>query len=661
MQYLLKYLYPPNTNILSGNIDNDSEEELDLFENSPINIRSESSDLDSKEEESLYSNDNVETSDTDYEEDDYVDFLNWNLGEDDYILSDDYTEEDNPSLEEDLKYFVFDDLVDDDLVNLVDLNQLKFEESQVYQRNKSENKKVEDVRNSTQVSLNDRKLKEKVSNLLSNLDTNLYFHINSDNFDLIQYQEGQYFKCHQDYVTITSNIFRSYSMLICIQEPSEGGETVLHFSNDKVIWKCQKGSCIIFDNEIWHEGLEVLKGQKIILKIDLLGYHKTSEKDFILIEFPKENKSHKICKTLLKPYSDNYFEAALRSAGKNIKNNNVLEIRTNTYEQLLPIFNLLTNKCDILEYEDNFDIFDYYGFRNSVYDKKIQEAKKIYYNHLENNIEKPVITNYFDFGDFKQFTTVYNDKFWGKIYYTDALGIYESYYNSIMSLMETNKHFNIIPLQIFTTDDKISYTNNFRNHKEKIKMISVYNLIPIAIQDSFIKGINNADNVYKANVLRQDYDHNVEYYNFEYQEEYLTWLFGVNDCKEEVNDCNDKLLDVFDQDEYKIMKQYSLCKNINKGIGSICRLMIDINQEGREWEPFGTFPTIDEKEKCYKNYHYNVDLVQKLTNLLEEGEEDILKDFKTVIHKNVKGSYWCNQTTYYNQNINCKLCFIVIN
>jgi len=84
----------------------------------------------------------------------------------------------------------------------------------------------------------------------------------------IRYQAGGYFKEHEDYLSVTSNIIEEYSLIVCIDADCEGGETVLHFNKyfkHKSPFSITPGGCILFRKDIPHEGAELISGRKQII------------------------------------------------------------------------------------------------------------------------------------------------------------------------------------------------------------------------------------------------------------------------------------------------------------------------------------------------------------------------------------------------------------
>lgn len=94
---------------------------------------------------------------------------------------------------------------------------------------------------------------------------------------LCRYSPGQYFNKHLDGVHYESSSEQSkltFMIYLNGQEDFEGGNTLFYAdeAGDQVIAKYspQKGDLMIFDHTLWHAGSRVEKGEKYILRSDLM-------------------------------------------------------------------------------------------------------------------------------------------------------------------------------------------------------------------------------------------------------------------------------------------------------------------------------------------------------------------------------------------------------
>eukprot|EP00730_Choanoeca_flexa_P007280 TRINITY_DN12306_c0_g2_i4.p1 TRINITY_DN12306_c0_g2~~TRINITY_DN12306_c0_g2_i4.p1 ORF type:complete len:495 (+),score=95.21 TRINITY_DN12306_c0_g2_i4:1455-2939(+) len=98
---------------------------------------------------------------------------------------------------------------------------------------------------------------------------------------------------HEDYVSLKSNAVEEYTLIICTDETDcHGGETKFHFNQGQVMTTkttVTPHSAVAFRKDMSHEGLEITRGTKAILTLNLWCLPKTSGQQVAII-FPKEGK-----------------------------------------------------------------------------------------------------------------------------------------------------------------------------------------------------------------------------------------------------------------------------------------------------------------------------------------------------------------------------------
>ncbi len=86
-------------------------------------------------------------------------------------------------------------------------------------------------------------------------------------FRFYRYEPGQMFKKHRDNSFIRNSHEASYyTFMIYLNDDFEGGET----SFGKMIIKPKTGTALFFYHYLEHEGTEVLKGVKYVLRTDIM-------------------------------------------------------------------------------------------------------------------------------------------------------------------------------------------------------------------------------------------------------------------------------------------------------------------------------------------------------------------------------------------------------
>ena len=82
-----------------------------------------------------------------------------------------------------------------------------------------------------------------------------------------RYEPGQLFKKHIDESFIRNELEASYfTFMIYLNDDYEGGETKF----DTVEIKAKSGRGLIFLHSLLHEGAEVTKGKKYVLRTDIM-------------------------------------------------------------------------------------------------------------------------------------------------------------------------------------------------------------------------------------------------------------------------------------------------------------------------------------------------------------------------------------------------------
>ena len=138
-------------------------------------------------------------------------------------------------------------------------------------------KRVEGVRNNQRILFTDQALAIEIWETLRDyapiqLGNSFSTGLN-EMFRFYKYDPGQEFKKHRDQSYIRNANESSYfTFMIYLNDDFEGGETV--FTNVKI--KPRKGTALIFLHDLEHEGSQLLKGQKYVLRTDIMYKLETS-------------------------------------------------------------------------------------------------------------------------------------------------------------------------------------------------------------------------------------------------------------------------------------------------------------------------------------------------------------------------------------------------
>lgn len=142
-----------------------------------------------------------------------------------------------------------------------------------------EMKEALNIRNNQRIEYTDTELsKELELSILKNFpeiksfEKKEFLELN-DHFRFYHYSPGEYFKPHKDGHTKLEGKESFITVLIYLND-TEGGETILMPEGfaKKESWiniTPTKGSVLLFEHKIWHEGKPVTSGDKILLRSDV--------------------------------------------------------------------------------------------------------------------------------------------------------------------------------------------------------------------------------------------------------------------------------------------------------------------------------------------------------------------------------------------------------
>lgn len=140
---------------------------------------------------------------------------------------------------------------------------------------------IKSIRNNSRLELKDTELANKLEKiLLEKIGDNFPYKLKyrdfkklNDHFRIYCYKIGEYFKPHKDGHIKIEDMESLITVLFYLND-TNGGETILMpkgYANKEsyISIKPQKGSILLFDHDIFHEGTTVISGQKYVLRSDL--------------------------------------------------------------------------------------------------------------------------------------------------------------------------------------------------------------------------------------------------------------------------------------------------------------------------------------------------------------------------------------------------------
>jgi len=214
---------------------------------------------------------------------------------------------------------------------------------------------------------------QKLVDLVNHQNDQIKFVLVRNNATYIKYQEGEFFKPHEDYLSLTSNLIQEYTMIMCVDANCQGGETVLHF-NQHFKHASQASitplHILIFRKDIKHEGALIEKGYKEIMSLNLWAVDNKSDRVVVIDGFKDSQPNQKYIIPMEKITNSKLPENMLKSfisfrERSNGKNEPVLSYQEKnyTYEQFYPVYAIYMeyslNRIKLEEYQE---IIGYYGF-----------------------------------------------------------------------------------------------------------------------------------------------------------------------------------------------------------------------------------------------------------------------------------------------------------
>ena len=174
----------------------------------------------------------------------------------------------------------YEEIIDEIITTAQNDRSATFQKSRIYSTQNAVKFIDENLRMSQFKNINKQELFslcDELVDLLSKMDRFYNWMLVKNDVTFIKYSQGGFFKRHQDYTTITSNVMEEFTLIICVDANCVGGETVLYF-NDYFQYASLATTtpkhALLFRKDIKHEGLMIHEGYKHILMMNLYGFRK---------------------------------------------------------------------------------------------------------------------------------------------------------------------------------------------------------------------------------------------------------------------------------------------------------------------------------------------------------------------------------------------------
>lgn len=288
------------------------------------------------------------------------------------------------------EFDIIDNDIQDSIINFVKNDKQVFIPSKLYSKSKDIKFVDANKRKSEFKTINNKQLFnlfDKYIKKINELDkTNNYVLVKND-ITYIKYKERDFFKAHEDYLSLTTNMVEEYTGIMCVNADCEGGETIFHFNKSfKHISKSSitEKNTVLFRKDIRHEGNLIKNGFKEIITFNLWATPKKNDK-IVIVSFKDESKYYII------PYAnviafDNLIKNYIHF--NNLEDNKIIHYLAEvTYDEFSVIYQILM-RCYTLEskFDYNEKIIDYFciDYKNILVD--ISKTK------ITSKVHNPIIS-----------------------------------------------------------------------------------------------------------------------------------------------------------------------------------------------------------------------------------------------------------------------------
>jgi hypothetical protein len=199
---------------------------------------------------------------------------------------------------------------------------------------------------------------------LNEMDNHCKYKLIKNDVTYIKYTKGDFFKPHEDYLSVTSNFLEEYTLLICMDANCTGGETIFHINKfHKHISKesITPNHCLLFRKDLCHEGNVLLDGYKEIITLNLFGIVNDCD-TIILVSFPEDNRKYCISSENIFNMGNSYLATLIQTLMSECKSH-IYEYKVTefTYEQFAVIKKISDKSYITIDELNEYSlIIDYY-------------------------------------------------------------------------------------------------------------------------------------------------------------------------------------------------------------------------------------------------------------------------------------------------------------
>lgn len=186
----------------------------------------------------------------------------------------------------------YDNLLDvEDIESINKLAKLyNLKDAEIFNKKTQNNTRDDTIRKCKEVYIKDKSIINWIDKMVThklNTVPGVEFAMVKNNVRILEYDPSDFFSKHTDVVNVGSNMFKNYSLLICLDPCVSGGETVLYPNGDEsFIYASDKtcrrrGAGLIFPKTVLHEGKPIIEGKKRVMFLNYNCYLK--DQDYIIV------------------------------------------------------------------------------------------------------------------------------------------------------------------------------------------------------------------------------------------------------------------------------------------------------------------------------------------------------------------------------------------
>ena len=189
----------------------------------------------------------------------------------------------------------------------------------------------------------------------------------------IQYKKGDFFKKHEDYLSLTSNVIEEYTLIMCTDASKNcvGGETKIelnkNYSHESTSTKTPFHS-LIFRKDLNHEGFRVMMGHKHIMTLNLWKLkdeNSLNNERVVIVSFPNDKRTIGLLCSEIKQFNQTRLWNEIKDIDENEKIIHFLESEVK-FEEFVVLYKIYKKESiSELDFDTYENQIKFYGFKTN--------------------------------------------------------------------------------------------------------------------------------------------------------------------------------------------------------------------------------------------------------------------------------------------------------